>query len=246
MIIALILAAAAPLPPCPTDVDAPEVAALVSRAQQALQGKSTVATMTMSIKTPSFTRALKMKIQAKGEDYALVRVVSGGPRETGMMTLKREKQLWNWLPQAGRVMKLPSGMLGDSWMGSDFTNDDLVQGTSLSKDFTAQIAGVDGKKAWRVTLVPQKNAVVVWGKIEMTVDRANCLPSEEKFYDEDGKLARTMTFTDVKPVGARLFPMKMTVSSGVGKETSISYDDVAFDVDIPDDTFSVHRLEQGR
>jgi outer membrane lipoprotein-sorting protein len=148
------------------------------------------------------------------------------------------------------VMKLPSGMLGDSWMGSDFTNDDLVKGSSLSKDFDAKVNGVvdvDGKKAWSITLVPTKSATVVWGKIEMQVDRASCLPVDEKFYDENNKLARTMTFSDFKKIGWRDFPGKMTVKPGDGgRETTVQYDDVTFDGDIPDDTFSVHRLEQGR
>jgi hypothetical protein len=187
-----------------------------------------------------------MAMQTKGEDYALIRIVEGGPREVGMMTLKREKQLWNYLPLAGRVMKLPSGMLGDSWMGSDFTNDDLVRGSSMSKDFDAK-AAPQGDAQWLVTLVPKKDAVVVWGKIEMLIDRKTCLPSEQRFFDEEQKLARRMVFADVKKIGWRQFPTKLTVIPGdAGKETTIEYADVAFDVEISDDTFSVHRLQQGR
>ena len=97
------------MPPCPSDTEKPDVAALIKRIDQLLTGRSSTGVMTMSIKTPSWSRSLKLKVWAQGKDYALVRVLEGGPRETGMMTLKREKQLWNWLPQAGRVMKLPVG-----------------------------------------------------------------------------------------------------------------------------------------
>lgn len=235
--------------PCPTADDAPDAAALVDRTEQTLQGRTTQATMAMTIKTPQYTRKLKMKVWSKGSDYALVRIVEGGPRETGMMTLKREKQLWNYLPQAGRVMKLPSAMLGDSWMGSDFTNDDLVHGTSLVRDFTTDVKAVDheGKKAWLLSLVPKASAVVVWGKVEVIVDRATCQPLRQRFFDEDGALARSMSFTNFRTVGARVFPTKMTVQPGeAGKETIIEYEDIAFDVDIADDVFSLHRLEQGR
>jgi outer membrane lipoprotein-sorting protein len=191
-----------------------------------------------------------MKIWARGEDYALVRIVEGGPRETGMMTLKRERQLWNYLPQAGRVMKLPAGMLGDSWMGSDFTNDDLVNGSSLVADFDAKVLGVvdqDGRKAWRLELVPRASAAVVWGRIELVLDRAACVPLVERFYDEEGKLARTMTLGDLRTVGWRQFPARMSVKPEEGgRETTIQYDDIQLDVAVPDETFTLRRLQQGR
>jgi outer membrane lipoprotein-sorting protein len=177
-------------------------------------------------------------------------VLEGGPRETGMMTLKREKQLWNWLPQAGRVMKLPSSLLGDSWMGSDFTNDDLVRGNSLRDDFTAAITGVtkvDGRDAWKVVLTPKPSAAIVWGRIEMQLDRASCLPIDEHFYDEDGVLARQMIFSDFRQIGWRQFPGKMTViPAEKGRQTTVTYSEIEFDVDIPANTFSLERLRQGR
>ncbi len=236
------------LPPCPSAEEKPDVEKLVRRTEGIMSGRSSVAVMTMGIKAPLWSRKLKMKVWSKGTDDALVRVLEGGPRETGMMTLKREKQLWNYLPQAGRVMKLPSGMLGDSWMGSDFTNDDLVKGSSLSKDFDSKVDGtvaVGDRKAWHVTLVPKKDAVVVWGKIEMLVDRASCIPLEQKFFDEQNKPVRTMMFSDLKDIGWRHFPMKMTVTpSEAGRETSVTYESIEFDADISDDTFSLHRLQQ--
>ena len=240
----------ATVPACPSNVDKPDAAAMVRRIDQLLTGRSSVGVMTMAIKTPAWSRALKLKIWAQGKDLALVRVLEGGPRETGMMTLKREKQLWNWLPQAGRVMKLPSSMLGDSWLGSDFTNDDLLKGNSLTDDFNVAVTGVEkiaGGDAWRVVLDPKPTAVVVWGRIEMLIDRRNCLPVEEQFFDEDGKPARQMRFSDFRQIGWRQFPAKMTVvPAEQGRETSITYSEIQFDVDIPADTFSLQRLRQGR
>jgi hypothetical protein len=240
----------AAVPPCPSDAERPDVAVLIKRIDQLLTGRSSTGVMTMSIKTPSWSRSLKLKVWAEGKDYALVRVLEGGPRETGMMTLKREKQLWTWLPQAGRVMKLPAGMMGDSWMGSDFTNDDLVRGNSLTDDFSTSVAGVEktgGRDAWRAVLVPKPSAVVVWGRVEMLIDRRNCLPVLEEFFDEDGQLARQMTFSDFRQIGWRQFPARMTVvPAEKGRETSIAYSEIQFDVDIPADTFSLQRLRQGR
>jgi outer membrane lipoprotein-sorting protein len=238
------------VPPCPSGAEKPDVAALVKRTEQLLDGRSSIGTMTMTIKTPAWSRKLKLKVWARGKDYALVRVVEAGARETGMMTLKREKQLWNYLPQAGRVMKLPSGMLGDSWLGSDFTNDDLVKGSSLTDDFDSTVTGVTrqaGREVWQIQMKPKPSAAVVWGRIEMTIDRQNCLPVTEQFFDEDGKPARRMDFGEFRQIGWRQFPMRMTVTPWeAGRETSVAYEDIQFDVDIPDDTFSLLRLRQGR
>jgi len=238
------------VPACPSGEEKPEAASLVRRIDQLLSGRSSVGVLTMSIRTPSWTRSLKLKVWARGRDYALIRVLEGGPRETGMMTLKRERQLWTWLPQAGRVMKLPSGMMGDSWMGSDFTNDDLVKGNSLTNDFLSTLKGVEktgDRDAWHLVLEPTPSAIVVWGRIEMLIDRRSCLPVLEAFYDEEGKLAREMKFSDFRQIGWRQFPARMTVAPAEqGRETSIAYSEITFDVEIPEDTFSLQRLRQGR
>ncbi len=252
LLVTLLLTAEPPpdLPRCPSGDDNPDVVALMKRTEALLEGRSSIAVMTMGIKTPSYERNVKMKLWSKGRDYTLVRVLEGGPRETGMMTLKREKQLWNYLPQAGRVMKLPSGMMGDSWMGSDFTNDDLVRGSSIANDFTSSVDKTiehEGRKAWFITLKPKPDAKVVWGKVELVLDRQSCVPLEQRFYDEEGALARRMAFSDLKQIGWRTFPMKLTMfPAEKGRQTSISYESMELDVDVPDDTFSLRRLQQGR
>lgn len=256
LLITAALLAAAPdaapsdLPPCPSQSDAPDVAALVSRTERVQEGKSMVSVMKMTIKTPQYERSVKMKLWTRGRDFALIKVLEGGPRETGMMTLKREKQLWNYLPQAGRVMKLPSGMMGDSWMGSDFTNDDLVRGSSLASDFSSNVdktVEVNGRKAWFVTLTPKAGAKVVWGKVELLLDRETCVPLEQRFYDEEGAVARKMSFSDLKQVGWRTFPMTLSMTPPDSKrQTTLSYESVEFDTDVPDDTFSLRRLQQGK
>ncbi len=250
LIVALPALGAGPLPSCPSGAGKPDVAALVERTQHLLEGTSSVATMTMQIRGPTWSRHLKMKVWTKGRDYALVRVLEGSPRETGMMTLKRERQLWDYLPLAGRVMKLPSAMMGDSWMGSDFTNDDLVKGSSLVDDFTAKLTGAvqaDGHQAWRIVLAPKPSSTVVWSRIELDLDRTTCLPVEQRFYDDEGKIARTLRYSDFRKIGARDFPTTFTVlPSEKGHSTTVTYDEIVFDVPIADETFSLQRLQRGR
>lgn len=234
------------LPPCPSNEDKPELSALVRRVEAGLKGRSSVGTMVMSIKTPSWSRTLKLKSWSQGRELALLHVLEGGPRETGMMTLKRDGQLWNYLPKAGRVMKLPSGMMGDAWMGSDFTNDDLVSGSSLSEDFEATLTGAK-PQSWQLSLVPKSGAKVVWGRVELELDRKTCLPLEQRFFDEDGKPARRMVFGELREVNGRPFPARMTViPAEAGRETSIFYEEIELDVDIPEDTFGLQRLRKGR
>ncbi len=238
------------LPACPTASEAPDVVPLMKRTEQVLEGRSSVAVLKMGIKTKAYERAIKLKIWSRGRDYALVRVLEGGPREIGMMTLKREKQLWNYLPQAGRVMKLPSGMLGDSWMGSDFTNDDLVRGSSIADDFTATVdkaADHDGRKAWFITLKPKPSAKVVWGRVELVLDRETCIPLEQRFFDEDGALARRLAYSNLTKIGWRHFPMKLEVfPAEAGKSTTMLYESIELDGEVSEDTFSLRRLQQGR
>jgi len=115
--------------------------------------------------------------------------------------------------------------VGDAWMGSDFTNDDLVRGSSLVDDFDCQVTGTakhDGRDVWRVVLNPKPKAVVVWGKIEMLVERASCVPLHQRFYDEDGKVARTMTFGDVRSIGWRRFPARMSITPADSVSRSMS------------------------
>lgn len=237
-------------PACPSGEDAPDVVALLRRTEQVLEGRSSIATLSMEIVTPKWKRKLKLKVWSKGRDFALVRVLEGGPREVGLMTLRREEQLWNYLPQAGRVMKLPSGMMGDSWLGSDFTNDDLVNGSSIADDFEARIAGTlqhEGGPAWRVVLTPKASAAVVWGRVEMVIDRQSCVPRLQRFYDEEGALARSLAFGEVRKIGWRRLPMLLTVTpADAGRSTSLRYEELAFDVDVPSDTFSLNRLQRGR
>lgn len=242
--------APADLPACPSDEASPAVAPLMQRIERLLEGKSSVATVRMAITNGGTTRTVRMKMWSKGRDYALVRVLEGGPRETGLMTLKREKQLWNYLPQAGRVMKLPSGMMGDSWMGSDFTNDDLVRGSSMANDFDAKVEKTlvhEGRKAWFITLTPKAGAKVVWNKLELVIDRASCVPLEQRFFDDEGALTRRMAYGDLKAIGWRTFPMKLVVTPGeAGKSTALTYEAMELDGDVPDDTFSLRRLQQGK
>lgn len=147
-------------------------------------------------------------------------------------------------------MKLPSGMLGEGWMGSDFTNDDLVRGSSLVEDYEAKVLGVEKSgehEVWKIALTPRPDSPVVWGRVEMLIDRKSCLPIKQLFFDEEGEEARRLEYGDFRQVGWRQFPARMTfIPADEERQTSIVYDQIEFDLDIPEETFGLHRLRKGR
>jgi hypothetical protein len=190
-----------------------------------------------------------MRLQAwtRGEDDVLV-VVEAPAREAGTATLRVGQNLWNWLPRIARTIRVPPSMMLGSWMGTDFTNDDLVKESSLRKDFTARVERrSDDPPGWWLALEVKPGIVGRWARIEMLVSDER-LPVEERHFDRKGRLARTMRFDEVKVLGGRRLPAHMTLTPAdvEGQRTEMRYLDVRFDVKLPEDTFSLSRLEQNR
>jgi outer membrane lipoprotein-sorting protein len=209
--------------------------------------KGAVAVVTMKVKTSRWNRTLKMKSWSKGEEKSLIRIVEP-KKEAGVTTLKNGDNIWNYLPKVDRTIKVPAGMMSGSWMGSHFTNDDLVQEARYSDDYTLKIVGrpVDGKGDWKVEAVPNPDAPVVWGKVTVTIRGVDKLPTKTEFFDERGNLVRTMEYLDIQDIGGRKIPMRMklTPADKPAEYTEVIQEKIAFDVDIPDTTFSLQALKK--
>ena len=228
--------------PAPPDVDA-----LLARLDDLYRSRSSIARLEITVVTPRTTRSMRMKAWTRGEEEVLV-VVEDPPREAGTATLRVGQNLWNWLPRIARTIRVPPSMMLGSWMGTDFTNDDLVKESSLRKDFVARVdRRSEDPPGWWLILEVKPGVVGRWARIELLVSD-DLLPVEERHHDRKGRLARTMTFDEVKVLGGRRLPVHlMLVPAGEeGKRTEMRYLDVRFDVPLPDDTFSLSRLEQGR
>jgi Outer membrane lipoprotein-sorting protein len=221
---------------------------IVDRVDRLLRGNSSQGTVTMEVVTADWSRSLDMAIWSLGTKYALVRVLA--PRkDAGMATLKSGGDLWNYLPRVDRTIRLPPSLMSSAWMGSHFTNDDLVKETRLVDDYDIAItfSGIrDGVDVWEFTLTPKPEAPVVWGKIEEQIRKKDLMPLWGRYYDERGELARTMTFADFTNMGGRLVPAVMTVvpADKPGERTVLRYTSLKFDVPLEPSFFSLQRLQR--
>jgi outer membrane lipoprotein-sorting protein len=204
--------------------------------------------MKMTVQTEHYKRTLKMESWSKGEDKSLVRILEP-LKERGTATLKSGKNLYTYLPRTDRTIRLTSGMMQGSWMGSHFTNDDLVKESRLADDYTYKIT-FEGERGGQgvieITLTPREEAAVSWGRIVVTVGAKHSLPLEQRYYDEDQALARTVTFSQIKELGGRRVPtrMRMVPADAPAEFTQVDYEQIEFEVKLKDATFSKASLKR--
>ena len=172
---------------------------------------------------------MKMRIQSSGSEKTLIRILEPS-KDAGIATLKVEQNIWNYLPKVDRTMKVPAGMMSGNWMGSHFTNDDLVRESRLSEDFTATMTkrpGDSSEGVYVIELVPKPDAPVVWGKIVAKI-RPDKLPVSIEYQDDEGKVVRTMMFGDYKTLDGHLVPtqMKMIPADKPQEFTAFTYDSI--------------------
>ncbi len=215
---------------------------LVDRADRIMFAKTTAGKMTMTVKKPDQTQTMSMTFWSSGRENMLVRLTEPS-RLKGMSTLKVSDNVWYYMPRTDRIVKVGSSMMGDSWMGSHFTNDDLVKETQLYLHYECQ-ARADGKDSVTVTLTPKPSAPVVWGKIVMKIRRADSVPESAQYFSDKGVLKRTMTFDRVQVMDGRTIPTRMTLTvAGKNESTEVVYDKVRFDVVIPARLFTLSGLK---
>ncbi len=221
---------------------------ILDRVDDVYRGKSAHGKMTMKVVTEHWSRELKLEFWAKGTDRSLFRILS--PRkEKGTSTLMVGKNIWNYLPKVNRVIKLPSSMMGGSWMGSHFTNDDLVKQSRMAEDYSFKLGSEGTRKGRNVTEIvctPKPNAAVVWGKVVVLVEQGTYLPLKIDYFDEDLKKARTMTFSGVKTMAGRTLPtvVRIIPRDKPQEMTEVVYDEIAYDVGLSDSFFSRRSLQR--
>jgi hypothetical protein len=228
----------------------PDATTLVRRADQHLRGNTGYAEYTMKLVRPDWSRELTLKSWTRGSDAALV-LIEFPARDRGTSFLKRGAEVWSWVPAIERVIKIPPAMMTQSWMGSDFTNDDLVKESSLVDDYTHEIVGdstLAGRKCWKIRLVPKPEAAVVWGQVLLWISQADDLELRLEYFDEDGALVNVLEMSSIREMGGRLLPTVLTMSP-VGKpghRTVLTYRDARFDQPIADSFFSEQNMKRVR
>jgi outer membrane lipoprotein-sorting protein len=229
------------------DLSASEI---VKRANDKANGLTSQGTMKMTIVRPDWTREVTMKSWSKGTDYYMI-YITEPVRDKGQVFMKRDKDMWNWMPSINRMIKLPPSMMGQSWMGSDFTNDDLVRINSIINDYNHQVAGsekIDGFDCYIIELLPKPEAAVVWGKIKLWISKDDYYELKGEYYDEDGNLVNDMVSSDIRQMGDRKLPSKtiMTPVDKPGNQTILEMVDVVFNKPIDDGFFSQQNMKNIR
>jgi outer membrane lipoprotein-sorting protein len=225
----------------------PDVEALLQHLDDLYRSKSSIARIQIDVTSARSTRSMRLRAWTRGEEEVLV-LIEAPPREAGIATLRVGNNLWNYLPKIARTIRVPPAAMLGSWMGTDFTNDDLVKESSLRKDFSARVdRRSDAPLGWWLALDVKPGVVGRWARIELLVSDER-LPVEERHFDRKGRLARTMYFDEVKVLGGRRLPARIALvpADAGGQRTEMRYLDVDFDLPLSDDTFSLSRLERTR
>ncbi|MFP4046559.1 MAG: outer membrane lipoprotein-sorting protein [Bacteroidales bacterium] len=224
---------------------------IMEKAEDQWQGEeSSISRMTMKIVRPSWERTIKMKSWIKGRNYALTLITSPA-NERGQTFLKRENDMWHWMPSIDRLIKLPPSMMSEGWMGSDYTNDDILKESSIVVDYNHKVIGeekVNGTNCYQIELIPKEDAAVVWGKVLKWISKEHFLQMKSEYYDEDGELVRTEIAEETKKMDDRYVPTYVEIlpADEDDKKTVLILEDIQFNRDIPDDFFSQQNMKRLR
>lgn len=223
----------------------PEVKTIIEKIDQLYRSNSSYSDVEMTIVTPHWKRTLGMKIWTEKMDKTFIRLTSPD-KEKGMATLRIKNEMWNYLPKINKVIKIPPSMMMNAWMGSDFTNDDLVKEYSLFKDYDYEYTTVENPadSLYYVKCIPHKDVAIVWGSTVVAARKSDYIPVWQKYYDDKGNLARTLYFKDVQTFDGRTVPaiMEMVPEDKKGHSTSIKYNSLKFDIGVGEDIFSLRNL----
>lgn len=212
-----------------------------------MRGETSQAEMIIQTVRPTWTREMRVKTWLKGERYAMI-LIKTPVKDKGVSFLKRDKEVWNWIPSLERSIKLPPSMMSQSWMGTDFTNDDLVKESSTVEDYDHTFAGdtvINGRNCYIIKMIPKPEAAVVWGKLIMCIDKLDFIELHARFYDDEGELINTMNASEVKRMDGRLIPthLEMIPADKKGQKTVLIYSSVVFNKPLPDTFFTLQQIK---
>ena len=221
---------------------------IVKKANELTLGKTSKGINKMTLVRPDWTREVSMKVWSKGTDYYMILITSPA-REKGQVFLKRKNEMWNWVPSIGKMIKIPPSMMSQSWMGSDFTNDDLLRESSIVNDYFHKIIGseiIDNFECYKIELVPKPEAAVVWGKIIVWISKEKYYTLRAEYYDETDELLNIQESSDIKKMGDRTLPTKMTMmpTDKPGNQTILELIKVEFNTQINDNFFSQQNMKK--
>ena len=222
------------------------VEGLLDKVDRLYRSVSSHATMEMKIVTENWERTTVMEVWSRGMNDTLIKILS--PRkDKGIKTLKLGNQMWNYFPKINKVLKVPPSMMMNSWMGSDFTNDDLVKENTLAEDYHAKLEEhpSDPNQLYFIVLRPKNETVTVWGKISISIRRQDFMPVEQIYYNEDGEKKRVMEFSGIQQMGGKMIPAVMEMRTlNKNSKTLIRYKSIDFKPVFSKSIFSFSQLRR--
>ncbi|HVZ79872.1 MAG TPA: outer membrane lipoprotein-sorting protein [bacterium] len=227
--------------------DRPAVKEVLKKVDDLYRGATSQGEVSMIVETPDWKRTMGMSLWSEGMDKTFV-VLRSPAKDAGVATLRVKRDMWNYFPRINKTLKVPPSMMMGSWMGSDFTNDDLVKESSLLDDYDAVWSKEEEPGTWALDLTPKARTATVWGRIHMILRAGTLIPLAEEYFDEHGEKVRIMKFSDVKKVGDRELPMtlELTPLKKPGNRTVLIYKSLEFDKPLPPSTFSLQNLRRAR
>jgi hypothetical protein len=231
-----------------TSLAAPTAKQLLEKSEEHMQGKTFSAIVQMEVERPNSQRKLKMRVWSKDRSHSLIKILEPA-KDLNTGNLRVEMNLWQYLPNVDRLIRIPSSMMLQSWMGSDLTNDDLVKASSLARDYDSKIDGIEkisGEDAIRIICIPKPTAPVVWGKVIAWVRKSDAAPLKKDFYTENGKLVKSFTGAKIQKFGKHVIPTEwiMKNTNKPDSYTRIEYTNVVFDKPISNDMFTQQNLRK--
>ena len=224
---------------------------IIRKADEKFNGEKTgTAVMSMTIVRPTWARTIEFKNWTSGRDYALTLITSPA-KDKGQSFLKRQQEMWSWNPTISRLIKLPPSMMSQGWMGSDYTNDDILKESSVVNDYVHEIMGEeehDGRLCYKIKMVAKEDAAVIWGYQLRWIDKKDFLFLKSELYDEDGYLVRTELGSDIKSMDGRLIPTRIELipAEEEGQMTIIEMKEMKFNEPIKESFFSQQNMKRVR
>lgn len=226
-----------------------DVQFIIDRVDKLYRSDSSYAEVEMVVISEHWERTMAMNIWTEGMEKTFIYIKSP-KKDEGMATLRIETEMWNYFPKINKVMKVPPSMMMGSWMGSDFTNDDLVKESSMLEDYTHRLIHPENEETdkYYIELIPKIETPTVWGKIVITIRKSDYIPVSQVYYDEKGRKMRVMTYSDVRQLGSRKIPavMEMVPLNKKGQKTVVRYIDIKFDDKIDKSVFTLRNLQKRR
>jgi outer membrane lipoprotein-sorting protein len=222
---------------------------IVKDAMDHWRGLSSDTVMTMVIHRPDWERTMTMRGWTKGDDRSLVRVLEP-KKDRGNGTLTDDNSMWSYSPKVNRVIKIPSSMMGQSWMGSDFSNKDIARADDIVDLYDHSILSsdeVDGITIFKIESIPHEDAAVVWGREVLSI-REDHVITTHRFYDQDGELVKTLTSLEIGEMGGRVIAKRQRMGKVETPDewTEIQVVSVDYEVELKDSLFTLSNLRNPR